>query len=151
MLKDLFKDSRGLTLVETVAAAGLIFLVLIAALELSWRVWDFAAKGRESFNETTELRTAVMWVSRDLRRAEDVDDAAPGRLVLTVNGTAVTYTLDGDELTREEGGSRRVVARGIAKADFGAGSREGGVLVTAELTGKKGNEVRTCVWVYTGS
>lgn len=146
-----FADSRGFTLVEIVVAAGLALLVLTTALELSWRVWGFAAKSREGFNETTELRTAVMWVSRDLRCAEKVDGAAPGRLVLTVNGAAVTYTLEGDTLVREENGSRRAVACSLAEAGFGAESRDGGVLVTAEFAGGKGGEVRTCVWVYTGS
>lgn len=150
MLKDFFRDSRGFTLVETVVTAGLIFLVLIAALELSWRAWGFAAKGRESFNETTELRTAIMWVFRDLRCAEDVGEAALGRLVLTVNGTAVIYILDGDELTREEGGFRRIVAHGLTSAVFSSESRDGGTLVTVEFAGRK-EDVRTCVWVYTGS
>lgn len=145
------KDSRGFTLLGVTVAIGLMALVLVVALELSWRAWGLAAGSRESFNETTELRSAAMWVSRDLRRAGGVTEAAPGRLVLTVSGATVSYSLDGNELTREEGGSRRAVARGIAEANFGAEERNGGALVTAEFTGEKGGKVRTCVLVYAGS
>lgn len=148
---EFFRDSRGFTLVETVVTSGLIFLVLIIALELSWCVWGFATKGRESFDEITELRSAVMWVSRDLRRAVKVGETAPGRLVLTVSDdNVVSYVLQDGELIRKEKGLHRIVARSMTGAGFSRDDRDGGVLVTAEFAGKK-ERVRTCVWVYTGS
>lgn len=145
------RDSRGFTLAEAVLAAGLAALVLFAALDISWRVWGIAKTGNDRFNETTELRDAAMWVTRDLRQAEKVNDASPGRLDLTVNDGTVYYTLRGGGLVRGEGNSKRVVARGVAAADFSADKRKDGVLVTVELKGEKGGKVRTCVWVYAGS
>jgi hypothetical protein len=143
------RDSRGFTLAEAVLAAGLAVLVLLAALEVSWRVWGLVGSSRARFDEEAELRNAAYWVTRDLRRAEAVDGAAPGRLELTVGGNTVAYTLDGGSLVREEGGTKRAVARGLAAADFSAEERDGGVLVTAEFRGQKGG-VRACAWVYTG-
>lgn len=146
----LLRDQRGFTLLELVVAAGLAVLILVFAFDVTWRALSIVHAQQGSFNETTELRDAAMWVSRDLRCADGVTEAAPGRLVLTVSGATVTYSLEENEITREEGGSRRAVARGIAEANFGAEDRDGSVLVTAEFTGEKGGKVRTCVCIYTG-
>lgn len=142
-------DNRGFTLAEAVLAAGLAVLVLLAALELSWRVWGLVGSSRARFNEDAELRNAAYWVTRDLRQAEAVGNATAGRLEVSVGGNTVAYTLDGGSLVRTEGTSRRTVARGLMAADFSADKRQGGVLVTAEFRGQKGG-VRACVWVYTG-
>lgn len=145
------RDSRGFTLAEAVLAAGLAALVLFAALDISWRVWGLVGAGRARFDEESELRGATYWVTRDLRRAEEVNDAAPGGLDLTVNGGTVSYVLRDGSLVRCESGSERIVARGLAAAAFSADEREGGKLVVVELAGSKGGKVRTCVWVYAGS
>jgi len=144
------RGSRGFTLAEAVLAAGLAVLVLLAALEVSWRVWGLVGSSRARFNEDTELRNAAYWVTRDLRRAEAVGNATAGRLDLTLaDGTAVSYALDGGSLVRTEGTSRRTVAKGLTAADFSADKRQGGALVTTEFRGQKGG-VRACVWVYSG-
>lgn len=145
------RNSRGFTLVEVVLAAGLAVLVLLAALGISWRAWGLLSKDRARFDETTELRSAAMWVTRDLRCAGGVAEVSASRLSLDIDGSTVTYTLGGGKLTREEGGAWRIVARGLTGADFSSESRDGGVLVTVEFAGEKGGKVRTCVWVYTGS
>lgn len=149
LLVRMVRDKYGFTLIEVALAAGLTVLVLLAALEVSWRVWGLVGISSVNFNENAELRNATYWVTRDLRRAETIDAAIPGRLVITAGNNTIVYTLDGDSLVRGEGNSRRTVAKGITVADFSADKRDGGVLVAAEFKGQKGG-VRTCVWVYTG-
>jgi hypothetical protein len=152
------ESSRGFTLAEVAVAAGLVAVLLFAALDISWRAWGILSRGRAGFDETTELRSAAEWVCRDLRRADDIDWAAPGSLSLVVWDAAgswgrgtVVYELQDGALVRDDMGWRRVVARGLESADFFAEERDGGVLVTADFAGKNGRRVRTCVWLYTGS
>lgn len=155
--KEILSDSRGLALWEAVVAAALLAALLLAALQLSLRAWDVPARLRHATDEMTELRNACLWVEKDLRRARDVDYAAPGGLSLSVWDSAggggagtVAYELHDGALVRDDMGWRRTVARGLERADFFAEERDGGVLVTAEFEGKDGRKMKTSVWVFTG-
>ncbi|KYH30646.1 hypothetical protein MOMUL_29790 [Moorella mulderi DSM 14980] len=133
-------------------ASALAALVIVAALDTTWRGLFLAKLAQKQFDETTELRNAAQWVTRDLRRASAVAEAGPGRLEFTsADGGTVAYALDGGSLVRTEGASRRTVAKGLTAAAFSADEREGGVLVTAEFTGERGGNVRTAVWVPAAS
>lgn len=145
-------NQRGFTLLELVVASALAVLVIVAAFDTTWRGLFLVKLMQKDFDETAELRNAVHWVTRDLRRASAVAGAGPGRLELTAaGGEAVAYALDGGSLVRTEGASRRTVARGLAAAGFSAEEKEGGVLVAAEFTAERGGSVRTAVWVPGGN
>lgn len=151
----------GFTLLEVTVAASLAILVFATALDLSWRGLGLGEKARRGFDETVELRSAVAWVTRDLRRARAVDYALPGSLSVVVQDASgpggnwgegiVTYQLENGNLIRDDMGWVKTVARGLARADFSAEERDGGVLITAEFIGANGGRSRACVWIYTGS
>lgn len=147
----------GLTLIETVLVAGILAALALVALELSLHAWRVPVLLSTKTDAFTELRSAALWVERDLRRARDVDWAVPGSLSLVVWDAAggwgqgtVTYELQDGVLVRDDMGWRRVVARGLERADFSAEERDGGVFVTAVFTDANGNRVDTGVWVFTG-
>lgn len=147
----------GFTLVEAVLAAGVLAVLVLVVLELSLHAWRIPALLGTRTNACTELRNAALWVERDLRRARDVDWAVPGSLSLVVWDAAggwgqgtVTYELQDGVLVRDDMGWRRVVARGLERADFSAEERDGGVFVTAVFTDANGNRVNTGIWVFTG-
>jgi len=141
-------NRRGFTLLEVILVASLAALVLLAALEISWRVWNVVGTSRENFNEDAELRNAVYWVTRDLRRTEAVNTAIPGKLVISTANKTIVYMLDNESLTRNENNSQRIVAKGITAANFSAKEQDSGILVTAEFRGQK-RGIRTCVLVHT--
>ena len=148
--RHIMHNRRGFTLLEVILVASLAALVLLAGLEISWRVWSVVGTSRENFNEDAELRNAVYWVTRDLRRAEAVNTAVPGRLAVSTASKTIVYTFDNKSLIRNENNSQRIVAKGITAADFSAKEQDGGILVIAEFKGQK-RGIRTCVWIYTGN
>jgi Tfp pilus assembly protein PilW len=142
---------RGFTLAEFVVAAGIVFLVFAAAMDISWRAWAVAAESRKDAAAANALRAAVAWVSHDLYRASGVAAAGPGRLAVVMpGGGTVTYALADGGLTRSDESAARVVAAGITWADFSVAAVTGGSLATAEFTAAGGGKVRTCVYVLSG-
>lgn len=144
----LMRDRRGFTLLETVLAIGLAMILLVTVFDLSWRVWTILNISSERFNEDMELNMAVQWITRDLRRAETVNIAMPGRLEIGVGGGKISYVLDGNLLVRTENDTtRKILLKDLTEVNFSAEERKGGVLVAVELKRREGS-VRSCVWVY---
>jgi len=145
--KQIIHNNRGFTLLEVILVSGLAALVFIAALEISWRTWSVVGTNREHFNEDAELRNAIHWVTRDLRRTETVTTAIQDKLVIDTANQIITYTLVNDTLIRSKNNSQRIIAKGIKYVNFSAEEQDNNMLVTAEFRGQK-RGVRTCVLVY---
>lgn len=134
----------GFTLVEVLVAFAVISVALLVVFEAWWRGSVLAAQGERAYLDTEELRQAAMWVTTDLRKANRVVQAVSGRLVLVQDAGSVTYSLQGNQLLREAGGTPKTVARGLAEADF----LEEGLLVKAVFVSRAGKRVETGVCVY---
>ncbi|MDI6604228.1 MAG: hypothetical protein QME35_03675 [Thermoanaerobacteraceae bacterium] len=169
------KGNKGLTLLEVVVASSLAMMLLLVVLEMSWRVWGVFGISKVHFDETSELRKAIYWVTRDLRSADKntivivdaMKDPITNNIIgiephtLTMNiGTAdvVTYKIDSsNNLVRIENGIQRTIASGIAfdknVVNFSKENKVGGTLVTVTFNGveraKEGKEgLQSCIMVY---
>ncbi|QSZ28031.1 hypothetical protein ACETAC_04010 [Aceticella autotrophica] len=161
------KDKKGLTLLEVVVASSLAMVLLIVVLEMSWHVWGVFGKSKVHFDETSELRKAIYWVTRDLRSADkntivivDAKGIEPHTLTMKI-GTAdvVTYKIDSsNNLVRIENNIiQRTIASGIAfdkdEFNFKEEDKVSGTLVTVTFNGveraKEGKEgLQSCIMVY---
>jgi hypothetical protein len=172
------KDKKGLMLLEVVVASSLAMMLLLVILDMSWRVWGVFGVGKVQFDETSELRKAIYWVTRDLRSADKntivIVDAnnnigiEPHTLTMNI-GTpdvpdVVIYKIDSsNKLVRIENGIQRTIASGIAfdknAVNFSSTQIKDstgtwvGTQVTVTFNGvervKEGKEgFRSCIMVY---
>jgi VCBS repeat-containing protein len=132
------RDQRGITLVETIVAAGIAAMLVGALGSAIFLFTRTAEQGNDELGALRDVQNAGYWLTRDGKMAETTDliDGAPpvGSMTLTWTdgGQAhtVTYTLTGTELQRNYDGDAIAVARYVTSVEF---SLSQGV-ITADLT-----------------
>lgn len=104
------KNNRGLTLIEVLAAVALLSVILLL-------VGSLHVFGQKNFNDqavqaenTAHLRLAMSWITKDVRRAEEVTYSSETNQ-LQMDNENITYSLTGDTLLRN---NTQVIARNIS-------------------------------------
>lgn len=135
-------DQKGITLVETIVAAG-IAAMLIGVLGSSIYVFTRTTEqGNNELRALHDVQNAGYWLARDGKTAEAtdlVDGAGPvGSMTLnwTDGGQAytVTYSLSGTGLERDYNGDTITVAHYVSSVEFSISQG----IITASLTSSPG-------------
>ncbi len=136
-------DQRGVTLIETLMAAGIaamIVAVLGSAIFLLYRTTE---RGNDQFRALHDMQNAGYWLTRDGERAETSEvGGASGNMTLTLGWTddgvdhTVTYYRSGTgstDLQRDDndgtGTTEKIVARYVSSIDFSVSNE----LITATV------------------
>jgi len=132
-------DERGVTLVETLLAAGIAAMivgVLGSAIFLFWRTTE---QGNEQYSALHDVQNTGFWLTRDGQRAQSTslnegeDPVESMTLSWTDGGQShtVTYSLSGTSLQRNHDGTVTTVARHISSVGFSISSQG---VITADIT-----------------
>jgi len=130
---------RGVTLVETLLAAGIATMivgVLGSAIFLFWRATE---QGNEQCRALHDVQNAGFWITRDGQRAQSTslnegeDPVESMTLSWTDGGQShtVTYSLSGTSLQRNYDGTVTTVARHISSVGFSISAQR---VITADIT-----------------
>ncbi|NPV29165.1 MAG: type II secretion system protein [Firmicutes bacterium] len=113
-MKEVLADSRGLTLLEVVAALAILAVVLagiVGILGNSLDIWGAVTK--KSFSHL-QAQLGLAFLTRDIRNARGVAEAGEEHLKLERDsGEVVEYFCREGALVRKEQGAEAVVAEGI--------------------------------------
>jgi type II secretory pathway pseudopilin PulG len=131
-------DERGMTLIETIVAAGIAALIVGVLGSTVFLLTRTTEQGNDELNALQDVQNAGYWLTRDGKMADSTDligDAAPVSSVTLSwddggQNHTVTYSLSGTELKRDYDGNMMTVARHVSSVGF---SISGGV-ITATVT-----------------
>ena len=137
------RRSRGFTLVEVLAAAGIFALVAATLSGALFQVVEQTRLVNGRVSAMNDLRIAGSWLTRDGGRAEStdlLDSAAPVAsmsLSWTDGGTpnSSSYYLSGTNLKRDHDGAIISVARNVSSVEFSIV----GSLITIDLNTSTAN------------
>ena len=132
-------DQRGVTLVETLLAAGIAAMIvgmLGSAIFLFWRASE---QGNDKFRALHDVQNAGFWITRDgggaqstsLNEGEDPVESMTLSWTEGEQAHTVTYSLSGADLQRNYDGTVTTVARYISSVGFSISS-EG--VITGNIT-----------------
>lgn len=115
-------DRRGITLVELLVASGIALTILVAVGLVYFTSNKSFKFGQATLSSQADLRLAMDWLCRDIRKAEGITKVVSGDTVtVTLNMPSsvasydVVYVLDDEKnLKRNDGTSVRTVATDIA-------------------------------------
>ena len=150
-------DQRGITLVETLLAAGIAAMivgVLGSAIFLFMRVTE---EGNDHFRALHDVQNAGFWITRDGGGAQSIslnegeDPVESMTLGWTDGGQAhtVTYSLSGTDLQRNYDGTVTTVARYISGVGFSISSEgviTGNITSSPEGRWETSEEVTYKIW-----
>lgn len=129
------------TLIETLVAGGLSGIILAAVLS-SFVYLGRAGVGLQHYSDmASQSRVMLQQFGQDVRQATAATWTDADTLVLTVDGTAVTYDYNAGakNCSRTTGGQPRVLVRGISSIQFRAFDINGQVLnLAANLAAANG-------------
>jgi VCBS repeat-containing protein len=119
-------DERGVTLVETLLAAGIATMIIGVLGSSIFLFWQTTEQGNEQYRALHDVQNAGFWITRDGQRAQStslIEGADPvGTMTLswTDGGQShtVTYSLSGTNLQRNHDGTITTVARYISSVGF---------------------------------
>jgi prepilin-type N-terminal cleavage/methylation domain-containing protein len=111
------KGQKGFTMLELITAVGVSSVISVGIMMTLYQVVTGSARTGNHLTAVMQVEQAGYWVSRDAQVAQAIDDEPAGGEFLVLNWTdwdntahTVTYTLEGTELLRDDGGQQIRVA-----------------------------------------
>jgi prepilin-type N-terminal cleavage/methylation domain-containing protein len=112
------KGQKGFTMLELLAAVGVSSVISVGIMMTLYQVVTGSARTGNHLTALREVEQAGYWVSRDAQVAQAIDDEPGGGELLVLTWTdwdntahTITYTLEGTELLRDDGGQQIRVAQ----------------------------------------
>lgn len=121
------KNCRGFTLIETIIAAGLIFLILGAALFVLNAGLQWWQRGWDRMDAQQNARVAMAHITREIQSAREIINGSDAGVLIIADaaGEQIKYLLAGETLQRavKKSGSAvfggyNLLAYGVKKLEF---------------------------------
>jgi len=133
---------RGMTLLELMVSMTIAIIVMGGAVALIFQELRGTSVAKTSITAVHEISNAARWISQDILMTEDTDlvDGSQPVDYVTLNWIerydfanvphTSSYSLSGNQLTRDHDGTVTTVARNISKIEFSQNGR----LLTVSIT-----------------